>query len=109
MPPKFKIDIGPDGFEGPGNQPKFKVKKNHRVEFNLVKGAAPVNVVFGAGSPFTESSIPVGSSGSGELAFRDGIVGESFTMEVQAPTTTEQTSAQLMGGRIGDIQVEPYP
>ncbi len=108
MPPKFKIDISPDGFIGKGNKPQFKVKKNHVVEFNLVKGAAPVNVIFSAGSPFAESTIPVGSSGSGELAFRDGCVGECFTMEVQS-STKEVDTAQLKTGKTGEIDVEPYP
>ena len=109
MPNKFTIEIGPDGFQGPGTKPKYKVKKNRTVEFNLVNGAAPVNVYFAAGSPFgSDPVVPVGSSGSGELTFREGTVGETFVMEVQAPTTDGGT-AQLMSGKTGDIEVEPYP
>jgi hypothetical protein len=108
MPPKFKIEIGPKGFIGKDNRPKFKVKKNHVVEFNLVKGAEPVNVFFSAGSPFAQSTIPVGDSGSGELSFVEGSVGSSFTMEVQSPTE-ETATAQLTTGRVGDLEVEPYP
>ena len=108
MPPKFKIDIGPDGFVGKDGKPKFKVKVNHRVEFNLVKGAAPVDVYFSAGSPFAESTIPVGESGSGELTFREGTVGQTFSMQVQAPATTD-ISLKVMDGKTGDLEVDPYP
>ena len=108
MPPKFKIDIGPDGFIGKDGNPKFKVKKNHCVEFNLVKGASPVNVCFSSGSPFAESTIPVGNSGSGKLEFREGTVGQTFSMKLEAPAPTD-TSLKVMDGKAGDIEVVPYP
>jgi hypothetical protein len=108
MPPKFKIDIGPDGFIGNDGTPKFKVKENHCVEFNLVKGAAPVNVCFTSGSPFAESTIPVGNSGSGKLDFRPGTVGKTFSMKLQEPAMTD-TSLKVMDGKTGDLEVDPYP
>lgn len=108
MPNPFKIDIGRDGFKGPDKQPKFKVKQNRSVVFNLVDGAQPVDVYFSAGSPFAESTIPVGSSGSGELVFRDGTVGNTYKMEVRAPGTVDSTLS-VMDGKTGDIEVDPFP
>ena len=108
MPPKFTIDIGPDGFIGNDKRPRFKVKKNHRVEFNLVQGAAPVDVYFSAGSPFAKSTIAVGSAGSGELEFLEGSVGKTFEMKV-APPETDAAALTAMTGETGDIEVEPYP
>jgi len=107
--PKFTIDIGPNGFQGPGNKPKFKVKNTKKVVFNLVDGAAPVNVYFSSGSPFGgDPVIPVGSEGSGELTFQPGTVGQTYTMEVQAPTQ-EQTSLKVMAGPSGEIDVQQGP
>lgn len=109
MSNKVTIDIGPDGFQGPGNKPKFKIKNTKKVVFNLVNGAAPVNVYFSSGSPFgSDPVIPVGSSGSGELSFQEGTVGNIYAMQVQ-PLTSGSTELAVMGGPSGELDVEKGP